>query len=207
MRLAAYLFRLSSRWNRLRKVQRIVGYMAEVKPESVLLVGLGAQTSGEANLVERSIANAAPWTVISGLNVKPSLAGDLAGRPYVCCDGRALPFRTAGLDLVVSNAVIEHVGGLAEQRAFAAEHDRVGLNWVITTPNRWFPVESHTRVIVRHWSERWRAREIANGRSTFTRLLDRPEFRAVLPRPAQILGTALSPTLMAIGPSLSKDEG
>ena len=206
MRLTAGLLRRGSRWNRLRKARRVLALMAESRPKSVLLVGLGREGLAEANLVERSVATAAPWAVLCGLHEDPVRAGELAGRPYVRCDGRALPFKRGAFDMVVSNAVIEHVGGFTEQKGFAAEHARVGRSLVITTPNRWFPIESHTRAIFWHWSERWRAEEIATGRSTFTRLLSRDEFRAVLPNRAEIFGTALSPTLMAVARSHENAE-
>jgi len=50
---------------------------------------------------------------------------------------------------------------------------------VITTPNKWFPVESHTSVIVAHWFPAWR-----RGRSEFTRLLSLREFKKLLPEGA-----------------------
>ena len=65
--------------------------------------------------------------------------------------------------------------GYSEQR-FVQEHMRVGKAWIITTPNRWFPVESHTSVLLKHWSRQWRSR-----RSEFTRLLSKREFVAQHP--------------------------
>ena len=47
--------------------------------------------------------------------------------------------------------MIEHVGGEEEQRRFVAEALRVGRRAFITTPNRWFPVEVHTRLPLVHW--------------------------------------------------------
>ena len=50
-----------------------------------------------------------------------------------------------------SNAVIEHVGGRDRQRKFVTEAIRVGRRVFITTPNRLFPVEVHTRLPLVHW--------------------------------------------------------
>jgi len=70
---------------------------------------------------------------------------------YVQGNGAALPFEDASFDVVYSNAVIEHVGGLEAQRRFVAEALRVAPRAFITTPNRWFPVDVHTRLPLIHW--------------------------------------------------------
>jgi hypothetical protein len=62
---------------------------------------------------------------------------------YAVYDGRALPFPDRSFDLVFSNAVIEHILGEGAQERFAREVMRVGKSWFVTTPNYWFPFESH----------------------------------------------------------------
>jgi trans-aconitate methyltransferase len=62
---------------------------------------------------------------------------------YAMFDGRALPFPDKSFDVVFSNAVIEHVLGEGQQERFAREIMRVGKSWFVTTPNYWFPFESH----------------------------------------------------------------
>jgi len=70
---------------------------------------------------------------------------------YVQGDACALPFADGEFDVVFSNAVIEHVGDRARQRLFVSEALRVGRRVFLTTPNRRFPVEVHTRLPVVHW--------------------------------------------------------
>jgi len=70
---------------------------------------------------------------------------------YVQADGTALPFDDGAFDVYFSNAVIEHVGDAERQRAFVAEALRVSRRVFLTTPNRWFPIEVHTRLPLVHW--------------------------------------------------------
>jgi SAM-dependent methyltransferase len=73
---------------------------------------------------------------------------------YVQGDACALPFGDGSFDVVYSNAVIEHVGGRERQEVFVREALRVGRRVFLTTPNRWFPLEVHTRLPVVHWLPR-----------------------------------------------------
>ena len=60
---------------------------------------------------------------------------------YAVFDGCRLPFPDKSFDLVFSNAVIEHIPG--QQKQFADEVSRVGKSWFVTTPNYWYPFETH----------------------------------------------------------------
>ncbi len=67
-------------------------------------------------------------------------------------DGRALEFIDAEFDLVFSNAVLEHVGAHKNIEKFITEANRVSKSKVILiTPNRWFPLETHTKILFLHW--------------------------------------------------------
>ncbi len=70
---------------------------------------------------------------------------------YVQASALELPFEDGAFDVYFSNAVIEHVGSRDAQRRFVAEALRVAPRVFITTPNRWFPVELHTRAPLVHW--------------------------------------------------------
>ena len=119
---------------------------------------------------------------------------------YVQGDACALPFEDSAFDIVHSNAVIEHVGGRNRQEAFVREAVRVGRRVFLTTPNRWFPIELHTRLPLVHWlPERaaGRAYDLA-GRSWArdNHLLAGRDLRALFPGPVRIVNLGL--TLVAI---------
>ena len=86
---------------------------------------------------ERVVAGGYEWAEVSS-----------ARRYYPKCiytvfDGCTLPFPDKSFDLVFTNAVIEHILGPGRQEQFAREIMRVGRSWFVTTPNYWYPFESH----------------------------------------------------------------
>ncbi|MFM8418720.1 MAG: methyltransferase domain-containing protein [Verrucomicrobiota bacterium] len=90
------------------------------------------------------------------LCVNPVEAGDGAasGEPNVrqCKgDGCALAFPDASFDVAFSNSVIEHVGNLEKQAAFAREVRRVGRKVWLQTPARECPFEPHLLAFGLHW--------------------------------------------------------
>jgi len=68
----------------------------------------------------------------------------------VTYDGNIFPFKRHDFDLCWSNAVIEHVGDRRSQAQFLKEIKRVSKRSFVTTPNRLFPIEVHTRVLFLH---------------------------------------------------------
>jgi hypothetical protein len=71
---------------------------------------------------------------------------------FVSYNGRTFPFKNDEFDWAFSNAVIEHVGNHKRQKEFLDEMLRVAKNVFFTTPNKYFPIESHTNIVFLHWS-------------------------------------------------------
>lgn len=68
--------------------------------------------------------------------------------------GGIFPFKDKAFDICWSNAVIEHVGDQSKQELFLKEILRVSKRAFITTPNRFFILESHTKVLFFHYLPR-----------------------------------------------------
>ncbi len=115
--------------------------MATASRLDVLVIGSGA--SGLAAL--------APGLRITALSADAPESYAGSAQRYVQADIRAMPFADGEFDIGVSNAVVEHVGGADDQRAFIHELCRVSKRVFVTTPNRWFPIEVHTRLPLVHW--------------------------------------------------------
>jgi SAM-dependent methyltransferase len=124
-----------------------------------------------------------------------------------------LPFSDNEFDIAFSNAVIEHVGDVENQRDFVLEMLRVSRSFFITTPNRWFPVEFHTAWPLLHFLPKRLYRKLLAtlGETYWSKeenlnLLSRKELQALFPKElsltvdsVRILG--LSTNLIAYGKS------
>lgn len=119
---------------------------------------------------------------------------------YVQGDACALPFEEGAFDVVFSNAVIEHVGGRDRQRRLVSEALRVGRRVFVTTPNRRFPVEVHTRLPLVHWLPDPLShpiyRALGKTEATDVKLLTRRSLAALFPGHVRVVNLGL--TLVAI---------
>jgi SAM-dependent methyltransferase len=146
--------------SRRRKFGLFMETMAPTAETTVLDVGVDDVAFGERSVNEGSCGtlnffeDLYPWQerlTAVGLHEGARFRASYPAARYVQGDALELPFEDGSFDIVFSNAVIEHVGGEEEQRRFVAESLRVGRRAFITTPNRWFPIEVHTRLPLVHW--------------------------------------------------------
>ena len=120
----------------------------------ILDVGVSDVLRDEANMLERSHAWPETITAVGLGEARAFQSAFPAIRYRRIAPGEPLPFADGAFDIAVSNAVLEHVGSEAAQRAFLAELFRVGRQVFVTVPNRFFPVEHHTAIPLAHWSDR-----------------------------------------------------
>ena len=115
------------------------------------------------------------------------------GLRFVKTEPYQTPFADRQYDAVFCNAVVEHTGSRAQQRAFIQEYCRVGKKFFFTTPNRWFPIEPHSALPLIHWLPARYFRKIlsvlgkeALAEEGILNLLTEKEFRALFPENVSI---------------------
>jgi SAM-dependent methyltransferase len=191
--------------SRQRKLRLLLDELRPTPETSVLDIGADELGFGEEhgcgtmNFFEEHY----PWPqriTALGLHDGEGFRARYPGVRYVQGDACALPFPDGEFDLVFSNAVIEHVGGRDRQRRLVSEAIRVGRRVFITTPNRRFPVEVHTRLPFVHWLPDALSHRVyrAAGKefATDVHLLTRNSLESLFPGRVRIVSLGL--TLAAI---------
>ncbi|HAM34318.1 MAG TPA: hypothetical protein DEB40_09280 [Elusimicrobia bacterium] len=129
-------------------------FMSALAPQpSDLVLDLGA--SNLSDPMENIFENSYPYKhkiIAAGTEDCSFLEQKYPGLRFVRTkSGEKLPFSDNFFSIGFCNAVIEHVGSSREQRFFLSELLRVSRRVFLATPNRWFPVELHTRIPFLHW--------------------------------------------------------
>ena len=192
--------RLASRvslWSRERKLRLFLETFRPGPETSVLDVGVTDAGYGGTYGTDNFFEAEYPWPeriTAVGVTGLERFAAAFPRVRTVVADGRALPFGDGEFELGFSNAVVEHVGGRDDQRAFVRELCRVARRVFVTTPNRLFPVEVHTLYPVVHWLPR----SAQPAKLDEIELLGPRAFRSLFPYPVRLV--ARGATLTAIGP-------
>ncbi|MEG4800663.1 class I SAM-dependent methyltransferase [Microcoleus sp. ARI1-B5] len=190
-KLGGFATKLS--WYARQKMFDLLMALANPSADTTVLdVGVTSDRREDCNFFEKLYPYPHQITAV-GMEDAAFLEEEYPGLKYVRSDGSSLPFPDKSFDLVVSFAVIEHVGSRDQQKAFVRELCRVGKTCCITTPNRWYPVEFHTAVPLIHWlpSSWFRALLRLLGKHFFAKeenlnLLSEKDVLKMLPADAQV---------------------
>jgi hypothetical protein len=138
---------------RKRIFRDFIAHMQPTPTDRILDVGVSDVVNDGANVLERSYAYQHNITAC-GLGDGVAFKEAYGVADYVrIAANEALPFADGSFEIATSNAVLEHVGSLANQEFFVRELCRVARRVFITVPNRYFPVEHHTALPLLHYND------------------------------------------------------
>ena len=121
--------------------------------DSILDVGVSDVVGESPNLLERMHPHRDRITAL-GLGSAEAFQAEFPEVRYrQVTPNSPLPFPDQSFAIAMSNAVLEHVGSVDNQRRFVAEMMRVARQVFITVPHRFFPVEHHTGIPLLHYSD------------------------------------------------------
>jgi hypothetical protein len=157
---ARLIFR-ASHLSRQRKLALFYSHVRPTEQDLVLDVGVAPEPWSLASgcrIVENFVEAMYPWPERIIALSRDDLAGFnsvyAAVRP-VQGDACHLPFADKSVDIVFTNAVIEHVGNRERQAELVRECLRVARRAVfLAAPNRWFPYDTHVAFPLIHWLPR-----------------------------------------------------
>jgi SAM-dependent methyltransferase len=137
--------------NRQKKYSYFLEQMQPGKDTKILDVGFTDDDPYPGiNFLERNYPYKKNITAL-GIEDAPTFTKNFPEVKVVLYDGNYFPFVDKEFDIAWSNAVIEHVGEYDKQLLFLSELLRTSKSIFITTPNRWFPIEVHTRLPFLHY--------------------------------------------------------
>lgn len=134
--------------SRIQKLNQIVKFLNPTSGDKMLEVGIADHEYSDVdNFLIKNYSYPNNITALS-FGQAPFFAEKY---PHVRLVSYNFPLATDEFDIVHSNAVIEHVGQLNTQALFLSKLFRVARKGMITTPNKYFPIEVHTRIPFVHF--------------------------------------------------------
>lgn len=137
--------------SRAKKWQQFLDLMQPQPDETILDVGVNTiEYSAGDNYLESHYTYPERITALGLEDNFDVLRARYPQVRFMHGDGRSLPFPDQSFAIAYSNAVIEHVGSFPDQLVLLRELVRVAGRGYLTTPNRHFPIEVHTRLPFLH---------------------------------------------------------
>ncbi|MDD3818395.1 MAG: class I SAM-dependent methyltransferase [Actinomycetota bacterium] len=135
----------------MKKFNQLLTLLKPTSSDKILEVGVADK---EYSSVDNFLIKSYPYKrniTALGLGNLSEFRKNYPDISVVSYDGRVFPFNDKKFDIAHANAVIEHVGSYKSQEAFLKEIIRVSKRGMITTPNKYFPIELHTKTPLLHY--------------------------------------------------------
>lgn len=144
-------------WNRTRKLD----FFCERMSEGDRIIDIGVMPLNDRNgagtnyLEEYFLVKGYPIDALAKCTEGEEREFDSFKEHYRNCrllffDGMDFPAVKKPYDIALCNAVIEHVGTRETQRKWLERLRPICRKLIITTPNRYCPIEAHTNTFLRH---------------------------------------------------------
>jgi len=125
--------------------------IAYTKDTKVLDIGTTGSITDQDNIFIKKFKYKNNLTCLSDQNLD-NLKSIYPEMTFIQSDGRNTDLEDNSFDVVHSNATIEHVGTSEQQINFLKECIRVSKKYVfLQTPNKFFPIEFHTKIPLLHF--------------------------------------------------------
>lgn len=134
--------------------------LAEALPKPLTILDVGGRAAFWA---DHGWANRADVRIITG-NIEPQRREFDNIEPVELDATDMSRYADGSIDLVFSNSVIEHLFTWENQVKMAREIQRVATAYWVQTPNYWFPMEPHFRVLGWQWLPEWVRVEVLRRR-------------------------------------------
>jgi len=151
--------------SRKKVFKRFIKYMEPQSDDVILDLGVAGDYYGEQPFFEDNYKYKDNIIGVDiNINELTSLKRKYKDIPLVLADGCYFPFKSTSIDILFSNAVLEHIGDMKRQKKFADEIMRVAKKWFVATPNFWFPIETHWKLPFIHFLPKKLQKEIMRAR-------------------------------------------
>ena len=135
-------------------------YFKDQTFNDVLDIGTTNDISASSNLLIKNLKNIKFYKSISNQKINSDLFSKIL-KKSITSDFTETEVEDFKSDLVISNATIEHVGSLENQIKMCDNIIKLSKKYfVICTPNRFHPIEFHTKLPLIHWLNKTLYRKI-----------------------------------------------